>query len=57
MATTRSALTDADIHTLIKGANVEERALAAHKLCRNIDRADLTDEDRLQAHEILRVMA
>ena len=57
MATTRSALTDADIHTLIKGSNIEERALAAHKLCRNIDRADLSDEDRLQAHEILRVMA
>jgi uncharacterized protein (DUF2336 family) len=57
MATTRSALTDADIHTLIKGANVEERALAAHKLCRNIDRADLSDADRVQAHEILRVMA
>lgn len=57
MATTRSALTDADIHTLIKGANIEERALAAHKLCRNIDRPDLSDEDRIQAHEILRVMA
>jgi uncharacterized protein (DUF2336 family) len=57
MATTRSALTDADIHTLIKGVNVEERALAAHKLCRNIDRAELSDADRQQAHEILRVMA
>jgi uncharacterized protein (DUF2336 family) len=57
MATTRSALTDADIHTLIKGASIEERALAAHKLCRNIDRPDLSDEDRIQAHEILRVMA
>ncbi len=57
MATTRSALTDADIHTLIKGGNIEERALAAHKLCRSIDRPDLSDEDRAQAHEILRVMA
>ena len=57
MATTRSALTDADIHTLIKGVNVEERALAAHKLCRNIDRAALTDADRAQAQDILRVMA
>jgi uncharacterized protein (DUF2336 family) len=57
MATTRSALTDADIHTLIKGVNVEERALAAHKLCRSIDRAELSDADRAQAHDILRVMA
>lgn len=57
MATTRSALTDADIHTLIKGASVEDRAIAAHKLCRSIDKADLSDEDRTRAQDILRVMA
>jgi len=57
MATTRSALTDVDIHTLIKGSSVEERALAAHKLCRSIDRAELSEEDRARAHDILRVMA
>jgi uncharacterized protein (DUF2336 family) len=57
MATTRSALTDVDIHTLIKGHSVEDRALAAHKLCRSIDRAELSDEDRRRAQDILRVMA
>ena len=58
MSTTRSALTDIDIRTLLKGATADERAVAAHKLCRVIDKSDaLTDEERAQAQEILRVMA
>jgi len=57
MATTRAALTDSDIRMLVKGATPDERALAAHKLCRSIDRGALSDEDRQVAHEILRVMA
>jgi uncharacterized protein (DUF2336 family) len=57
MATTRSALTDVDIRTLLKGVTAEERAAAAHKLCRSIGDANLSDEDREAAAEILRVMA
>ncbi|WP_454717183.1 pole-localized protein SpbR [Caulobacter segnis] len=57
MATTRAALTDSDIRMLVKGATPDERALAAHKLCRNIDRAVMTDDERQVAHDILRVMA
>lgn len=57
MATTRAALTDSDIRMLVKGATPDERALAAHKLCRNIDRSQLTEEERAVAHDILRVMA
>lgn len=57
MATTRAALTEADIRMLVKGATADERALAAHKLCRKIDRAELGEEDRQVAHDILRVMA
>jgi uncharacterized protein (DUF2336 family) len=58
MATTRSALTEEDIRTLVKGATADERALAARKLCRSIDAAPhLTDEDRESAAEILRIMA
>ncbi|TAJ69729.1 MAG: DUF2336 domain-containing protein [Phenylobacterium sp.] len=57
MATTRSALTDEDIRTLVKGATPDERALAARKLCQNMDRAPLSDEDRALAADILRVMA
>ena len=57
MATTRAALTDSDIRMLVKGATPDERALAAHKLCRTIDRGALSEDDRQVAHEILRVMA
>ncbi len=57
MGTTRAALTDVDLRTLLKGATPDERAVAAHKLCRTIDREALTDEERLAAADILRVMA
>ena len=57
MATTRAALTDSDIRMLVKGATPDERALAAHKLCRSIDRATLDEDERQVAHDILRVMA
>lgn len=57
MATTRAALTDSDIRTLVKGATADERAVAAHKLCRVFDQAPLTDAERAEAQDILRVMA
>jgi uncharacterized protein (DUF2336 family) len=57
MGTTRAALTDVDLRTLLKGATADERAVAAHKLCRTIDRETLTDEERVVAADILRVMA
>ena len=57
MATTRSALTDVDIRTLVKGATPDERAAAAHKLCRTIDEAPLSTDDRELAAQILRIMA
>lgn len=57
MATTRSALTDGDIRTLVKGATVDERALAARKLCGAMERTPLSDDDRELAADILRVMA
>jgi uncharacterized protein (DUF2336 family) len=57
MATTRSALTEEDIRTLVKGATPDERAAAAYKLCRAMDGAPLSDQDRELAGEILRIMA
>lgn len=57
MTTTRASLTDMDVRTLLKGATADERALAAHKLCRVLDREALTAEDRAKAADILRVMA
>jgi len=57
MATTRAALTDEDIRTLLKGATADVRAAAAQKLCQTIDRAPLTDNDRAVAAEIVKIMA
>jgi uncharacterized protein (DUF2336 family) len=57
MSVTRAALTDTDLRTLLKGATADERAVAAHKLCRVIDRGELDPDERAQAQDILRVMA
>ncbi|HEY2752602.1 DUF2336 domain-containing protein [Phenylobacterium sp.] len=57
MSTTRSALTEGDIRTLVKGASADERAASAYKLCHAMESQPLSDEDRATAAEILRVMA
>ncbi|HVY34107.1 MAG TPA: DUF2336 domain-containing protein [Caulobacteraceae bacterium] len=57
MSVVRAALTDEDLRTLVKGATPDERALAAHKLCRAIDRESLPPEELAKAQEILRMMA
>ena len=56
MAVARSALTQEDIRTLVRGVTADERAIAAHKLCRRID-AGVGEEDRQAAAEVLRLMA
>ncbi|MBU1325483.1 MAG: DUF2336 domain-containing protein [Alphaproteobacteria bacterium] len=57
MTAVRSRLTDADVRRFVKSTDEDERAAAAHKLCRSMDRAELSDEDREAAHKILRLMA
>ena len=59
MTVTRTALTDEDIRSLVKGQSADDRAIAAHKICRHIEGGgnDLTPEEREQAYEILRIMA
>ena len=61
MTTSRNGLTQEDIRALVRGADEDERATAAHKICRSIDQRPLSDpltpEERGAAHEILRVMA
>lgn len=57
MTVTRAALTDEDIRQLVKGS-ADDRAMAAHKICRHIDSGgQLTAEEREQAYDILRIMA
>ena len=57
MSMVRAALTDEDLRMLVKGPSPDDRALAAHKLCRAMDKETLTAEELAQAHEILRMMA
>jgi uncharacterized protein (DUF2336 family) len=57
MATTRAALTLADIQSLTRGATPDERAVVVQKLCARIDEQPLSEQDREIAHEILRVVA
>ncbi|MDO1558293.1 DUF2336 domain-containing protein [Brevundimonas sp. 2R-24] len=57
MSIARARLTDADIRRLVKSDDEDERAAAAHKLCRRIDRAELGEEERAAAQKILRVLA
>jgi len=56
MSSSRAALTDADIRTLVRGPTEDERAAAAHKLCRRID-AGVSEDERSAAQEVLRLMA
>lgn len=53
----RPRLTEADIRRLVKPGDDDSRAAAAHKLCRTIDRAVLSEEERVAAEKILRVLA
>jgi uncharacterized protein (DUF2336 family) len=57
IVTMRANLTDSDIRTLIKGPTEDDRAQAAHKICRCIDEAPLTDEERAHAGKIMAIMA
>lgn len=57
IVTMRANLTDSDIRTLIKGPTEEDRAQAAHKLCRCIDEAELSAEERAHAESIIAIMA
>jgi len=57
VVTMRTTLTEADIRMLVKGVTDEDRAYAAHKLCRQIDYTELSNGDRAYASEILRIIA
>ncbi|WP_374515970.1 DUF2336 domain-containing protein [Brevundimonas sp.] len=57
MTAYRARLTELDIRRLIKAADDDERAAAAHKLCRSMDRAELDEDGQAAAHKILRMLA
>ncbi|HYD88292.1 MAG TPA: DUF2336 domain-containing protein [Vitreimonas sp.] len=57
IVTMRANLTDSDIRTLIKGPTEDARAQAAHKICRCIEDAELSADDRAHAEGIISIMA
>ena len=52
----RQTLTEADIRRLIRGESEEERADAAHRICRRVDAGELSAEERAYAQEILKII-
>ncbi|MFN3228627.1 MAG: DUF2336 domain-containing protein [Asticcacaulis sp.] len=50
-------LSQADIQRLVKSENADDRAVAAHKLCRVMGRSELDEADKVAAQEILRILA
>lgn len=57
MTAYRARLTESDIRRLIKSDAEDERAAAAHKLCRSMDRLTLDEAGRAAAQKILGVLA
>ena len=57
MISSRARLTEVDIRRLVKAEDEEERAAAAHKLCRAIDKNELDPVEREAAQKIMRVLA
>ncbi len=53
----RAKLTEDDVRRLVKGKTDEERAVAAHKICRSIDQAPLSRQERQSAEAIMEIMA
>jgi uncharacterized protein (DUF2336 family) len=56
VSTLRVNLTEADIRSLIKGESDDDKAMACFRLCRRIETADLDDNERNFAEEILRLV-
>lgn len=57
MSAGKFSLSQADIQRLVKSENADDRAVAAHKLCRVMSRSELEATDRSAAQEILRILA
>jgi uncharacterized protein (DUF2336 family) len=53
----RAHLSEDDIRRLVKGETVEDRALAARKICQRVDRPELSDEERAAANIIIEMIA
>lgn len=50
-------LSPEDLRKLVKSQNADDRAVATHKMCRVMEKHDLSDQDRAAAQDIIRIMA
>lgn len=57
MTAYRARLTEMDIRRLVRASDEEERAEAAHKLCRSMERIPLDETGRIAAQKIIRLLA
>src|SRR5690348_7974806 len=57
VATMRSSLTQEDIRRLVRGTSPEDRADITHRICRRIDRYELSAEEKESAQQILEMLA
>lgn len=57
MTAHRARLTETDIRRLVKAVDDHDRAEAAHKLCRSMERAQLDGDERAAAEKIIRLLA
>lgn len=57
MSVSRLILSEQDIQRLVKSENADDRAVAAHKMCRVIEGTALTAEERAAAQDIIRIVA
>lgn len=55
--TQRTALSEQDIQKLVLSENADDRAVATHKICRVMERGELTAAERAAAQEIIRMLA
>jgi uncharacterized protein (DUF2336 family) len=55
--TQRASLSDLDIQRLVRSENADDRAVATHKICRAMERGELTEGERRAAQEIIRMLA
>ncbi len=53
----RTTLNEADIQRLVRSENADDRAVATHKICRVMERSELSDTERTAAQEIIRMLA
>jgi len=55
--TQRASLSELDIQRLVRSENADDRAVATHKICRAMERNELSGGERRAAQEIIRMLA